>query len=310
MDSLASLHNDKTCTPLRSHLAKQETPSLAGLFFAGVDLSNERFTPSTSYTKHQYPQHPPPASLIDFTSASTKRQRRFSSLSSCLNLADSGYVLLRPVQPNRTLPLPPKSVRLHAPPTTTAPTPTNAASTSDAGATASSTAPSPTRAAQAASVSTSAEVDDEGFITVANKKSRSRAAKSVNDLAPTPCFSPIPHPAPRPSVTVARPPPRQAAFPPFRMVQQDTFVSTYDAVAALEEEFPNLAIKNLVSKDGSSVLLPKDEATYNQLSAISSEPDTSYKLLQLDPQTHTTKAVVMGYPLRMPHFLSFSVTLR
>ena len=118
---------------------------------------------------------------MDFTSATTKRQRHLPSSSSCSNLAESGYVLFRPVQPNR-FPVTPKSARLHVPPTTFAPpakvpvvTPTNAASTSDA---------SPTHVAQAASVSTS--VDDEGFITVVNKKSRSRAAKSGNDLAPTP----------------------------------------------------------------------------------------------------------------------------
>ena len=82
------------------------------------------------------------------------------------------------------------------------------------------------------------------------------------------------------------------------MLQQETLATTYDAVATLEEEFLNLAMRSLVGKDGSSVLLPKDEATYNQLSAISSEPDgATYKLLQLDPQTHTTKVIVMGYPL-------------
>ena len=48
-----------------------------------------------------------------------------------------------------------------------------------------------------------------------------------------------------------------------------------------------------MDKDGSSVLLPKDEDTYNQLSA-------TYKLLQLDPQTHTIKAIVMGYLQRIP----------
>ena len=85
-------------------------------------------------------------------------------------------------------------------------TTTNAASTSDACATASSTASSPTCAAQAASVSNSVEIDDEGFITIANKTSRSCAAKSGNDLAPAPRPSPTPHPAPRPSVTVTRPP--------------------------------------------------------------------------------------------------------
>ena len=97
-------------------------------------------------------------------------------------------------------------------------------------------------------VSTSAEVDDEGFITVANKKSRSRAVKSGNDFVPTS------HPAPRPSVTVARPSSRQAVFPPFRMVQHETFATTYDAVAALEEEFPNFAKRNFV--DGKNFEIP------------------------------------------------------
>ena len=173
------------------------------------------------------PRSSPPASLINFTSATTKRQRHSSS-SSCSNLADSGYVLLRPVQPNRTLP-PPKSARLHAPPTTTAPrtissatpptpakahvvSPTNAVSTSDAGATASSTAPSPTRAAQAASVSNSAEVDDEGFITVANKKSRPLAAKSEMFLPSLPDPLP-PLILPRVPVTVTSPPSLSGSLP-------------------------------------------------------------------------------------------------
>lgn len=48
----------------------------------------------------------------------------------------------------------------------------------------------------------------------------------------------------------------------------EDFPTSYDAVAALEKEHPHLLMRNLIGKDNSSVLLPKNEATFNTLDQL------------------------------------------
>ena len=59
-------------------------------------------------------------------------------------------------------------------------------------------------------------------------------------------------------------------------------------------------MKNVIGRNGSSVLLPKDEDTYLTLEALTSDSAPALKLIKLDPKTHLIIGVVMGYPLRMP----------
>lgn len=59
-------------------------------------------------------------------------------------------------------------------------------------------------------------------------------------------------------------------------------------------------MRNLIGKDGSSVLLPLTEATFTTLDGIASDPDKWVPLVKLAPQVQVSKGIVMGYPLRMP----------
>ena len=59
-------------------------------------------------------------------------------------------------------------------------------------------------------------------------------------------------------------------------------------------------MKNVIRRDDSSVLLPKDEYTYLTLDAQTSNSAPALKLIKFDSKTQLTKGVVMGYPLRMP----------
>lgn len=53
-------------------------------------------------------------------------------------------------------------------------------------------------------------------------------------------------------------------------------------------------------RDGSSVLLPLTDETYAILYSLTTESNSTVKIIKLDPQTKATKPVVMGYPVRMP----------
>ena len=143
----------------------------------------------------------------------------------------------------------------------------------------------------AGSLST-ATTDEDGFILVHNKKTRSRASKQGNESL---LFSHVSHSSslpcitPKPSVSVQHSPPLQYVFPG----------SSYEAVASLESNYPELQMQNLIRKDGSSVLLPKDDTTYQILDSIASNTSAQFKITKLDPQTQTTKGIVMGYSMRM-----------
>ena len=72
-------------------------------------------------------------------------------------------------------------------------------------------------------------------------------------------------------------------------------MTSYDVVAALKEKHSQLNMKNVIVRDGSSVLLPKNEYTYLTLDALTSDSTPALKLIRLDPKTQLTKGVVMGY---------------
>lgn len=71
------------------------------------------------------------------------------------------------------------------------------------------------------------------------------------------------------------------------------------AVAVLEEEHLELMMRTVKSRDGSSVLVPKDEMSYLTLNTPASDPSTTVHLMKLDPATQVTKCVLMGSPLRI-----------
>ena len=160
---------------------------------------------------------------------------------------------------------------------------------------------------------------DDGFTIVTSRRHRSHkgpreipAALSGNDshLATSqppartatrnaPANPPAQQPA-RPSVSVTRQAPLNTNYPAFRVPVTEEFPISYDAVAALEEEHPHLLMRNLIGKDNSSVLLPKDEATFITLDQLASEPSNWLRLVKIEPAAQLSRGVVMGYPLRMP----------
>ena len=110
------------------------------------------------------------------------------------------------------------------------------------------------------------------------------------------------NPAPRttkPAVGVPRPQPLPNAYPAFYVLTQEGYAMSYNAIAALEEEHSQLNVKNVIGRDGRSVLLPKDVYTYLTLDALTSDSVPALKLIRLDPKTQLTKGVVRGYSLRM-----------
>ena len=100
-------------------------------------------------------------------------------------------------------------------------------------------------------------------------------------------------------MSVTRQAPLHTDFPVFRVHATETFPTSYDAVAVLEEEHPELLMRNLIGKDGNSVL-PKNETTFTTLDKLASDPSNWIYLVKLDPQIQMSKGIVMGYPLRMP----------
>lgn len=144
------------------------------------------------------------------------------------------------------------------------------------------------------------EMNDDGFIEVRSRPRR-RARVQENMSLPVRRSSPPPvRRAARPSVNVSRPPRVDSDFPAFRVPEQEGYATSYDAVATLEQYHPDLRMKNIVGRDGSSVLLPLDEGTYNKLDSLANDQAALVKILKLTPQTKTHKAIVMGYPIRMP----------
>ena len=69
-------------------------------------------------------------------------------------------------------------------------------------------------------------------------------------------------------MSVARQAPLENTYPAFRVPMSEDFPTSYDAVAALEKKHPHLLMRNLIGKDNSSVLLPKNEATFNTLDPL------------------------------------------
>ena len=101
-------------------------------------------------------------------------------------------------------------------------------------------------------------------------------------------------------MSVNRQAPLHNDFPAFRVHATEAIATSYDAVAALEEEHPELQMKNLIGKDDSSVLLPKNETTFSVHDKLASDPSNWINMVKLDPQVKIAKGIVMGYPLRMP----------
>jgi len=161
--------------------------------------------------------------------------------------------------------------------------------------------------------------DEDGFTPVMSKKA-ARKFKSLNTSPPEarPLVAPVPKPLlsapaksapctsipPRrslpPSVSVASQPLPRSSLPAFRVPQQEGFATSYDAVVALEGDLQGLNARNLVGRDNSSVLVPLDEPSLQALLAVAEDEGARVKILKLDPQTQLTRAVVMGYPLRLP----------
>ncbi|KAG0711789.1 hypothetical protein GWK47_019883 [Chionoecetes opilio] len=117
-----------------------------------------------------------------------------------------------------------------------------------------------------------------------------------------PAIPPLPTASPSQahSVSVSSPPHQRSPFPAFRVPRQQDFDTSFDAVAALEETFPHLKIRNPDGTDLLSVLVPLDEESLLLLEDTALDQDAPMKLIKLDPQTNMTKAIVMGYPLRLP----------
>lgn len=143
------------------------------------------------------------------------------------------------------------------------------------------------------------DTNDDGFTVVQSRKTHSRPSQLGNGSAlesrPTPLRQAF-----LPSVSVARPPPPHSPFPAFRVMPQEGFPTSYDAVAFLEDSVQGLTMRNLVGKDGSSVLVPLDEKTYNTLNIMVTDNTSRVTLIKIDPQTQLKRGIVMGYPLRMP----------
>lgn len=127
---------------------------------------------------------------------------------------------------------------------------------------------------------------DDGYTEVTNKRKAKPAAS--------------PPPQQRASVTVAPHPPTHSSYAAFRVPAQPGFESSYDAVASLEDSITDLKTKNVIGKDGSSVLIPLDAASFKILDNLATDTDSAIRLIKLEPQTQTTKGVLMGFPLRMP----------
>lgn len=166
----------------------------------------------------------------------------------------------------------------------------------------SSVAPEPTHYPSTEPLTTDppiADTNDDGFTTVQSRKTRSRPSQLGNgpplERRPT-----APRQAPHPSVSVARPPPLLSPFPAFRVMPQEGFQTSYDAVAYLEDIVQGLKVRNLIGKDGSSVLVPLDESTFNTLNSMASDTSAQVTITKIEPQTQVKKGIVMGYPLRMP----------
>lgn len=83
-----------------------------------------------------------------------------------------------------------------------------------------------------------------------------------------------------PAVGMTRPPPLLNEFPVFWFSVQEGSTTSYDAVSALEEENPGLVIHSAKGRDGSSVLIPRDENSYQTLNAL-----VALKLVKLNPFT-------------------------
>lgn len=66
------------------------------------------------------------------------------------------------------------------------------------------------------------------------------------------------------------PPPGVSDFTAFRVLEQDGYKTSYDAVARLEELHRDLVMRNTVGRNGSSVLLPTTASTYEILDALTS----------------------------------------
>ncbi|XP_045116126.1 uncharacterized protein LOC123507382 [Portunus trituberculatus] len=159
------------------------------------------------------------------------------------------------------------------------------------------TAPSPSSSPE--------ECQNDGFTLVTRtKRDRRRPPLPAQENAPPSAnrSSLLPRAA-RPSVGVSRAQRSQANFPAFRVPAQEGFGTSYDAVAALEEEYSHLHMQNIIGRDGSTVLLPQDEDTYNTLHTIASDQEAFLDIMELSPDSQLTKGIVMGYPLRMPPFL-------
>ena len=104
------------------------------------------------------------------------------------------------------------------------------------------------------------------------------------------------NPAPRttkPAVGVACPQPLPNAYPAFRVLAQEGYATSYDAAATLDIRHSQLNMKNVIGRDGISVLLPKDEYAYLTLDALTSDSTPALKLIKLDPKTQLSKGVVM-----------------
>ncbi|MPC40424.1 RNA-directed DNA polymerase from mobile element jockey [Portunus trituberculatus] len=146
------------------------------------------------------------------------------------------------------------------------------------------------------------ECQDDGFTLVTRtKRDRRRPPVPAQGNAPSSANRPS-HPfrASRPSVGVSRVQRSHAAFPAFRVPTQEGFGTSYDSVAALEEEHSHLHMQNVIWRDGDTVLLPQDEDTYNTLHAVASDQGAFLAITELLPDSQLTKGIVIRYPLRMP----------
>ena len=89
-------------------------------------------------------------------------------------------------------------------------------------------------------------------------------------------------------------------LPAFRVPVQDGFQTSYNPVAALEEDYPTLVMRYLPGKDDSSVIFSKFTETFQHQQDVGVNCSTTrVKLVQLDTHSNTTLGVVMGYPLRL-----------
>ena len=76
-------------------------------------------------------------------------------------------------------------------------------------------------------------------------------------------------------VSSPQPTSSQQELPLFRVLIQDGFQTSYDAVAALEESFPTLVIRCLPGKVASSVILPKSTETFQHLQDVAVNRSTT-----------------------------------